>query len=233
MRSISLREAISTLVLIVVPMIIIAQIHNREKDFAPFHFGITMGYNSAYFKIIHHADFIFNDSISIAESTRGPGLNIGIVSNLRLSNHFDLRFIPALAFSEKNLHYTFFSPQDSTVKQTIESIYLDFPVVLKFKSERVKNFRMYIIGGGKYSIDMASTAEARNAEGLVKIENGDISAEVGVGMEFYAPLFKFSPELKFSYGIFNIHSRDEGLIFSRVIDQLKSRTFLISFHFEG
>ena len=205
--------------------------HNQDKDFSPFHFGITLGYGQTNFKVIHSEAFIHHDSILTVESPRSPGLNIGIVSNLRLSKHWDLRFIPALAFAEKQLDYTLIA--DSQAVMSIESIYLDFPLLVKFKSDRVRNFRMYLVGGAKYSMDMASNAESRNADDIIKIQPRDISLELGFGMEFYAPLFKFSPELKFSYGIFDIMAHDDNFQFSEVIGKMLTRGFLISFHFEG
>ena len=217
--------------MLLIPSLVTAQQFNRERDFKRFHFGITLGISSNSFKIVHSRAFIDHDSILVAESSRGSGLNIGIISNLRLSEHFDIRFIPALGFAEKNLDYVVVP--DSGFKQVIESTNLEFPLSLMFKSDRVNNFRMYILGGLKYNLDMASNAEARNAEDIVRVEQTDILGEFGVGMIFYFPMFRFSPELKWSYGILNVHTRDKNLIYSEVLDRLLTRGLLISFHFEG
>ncbi len=226
-----MRKILISILFVLLPVVIFSQIYNREKDFTRIHFGITLGYSSSNFKIVHSDSFNYHDSVLIVESPRKPGLNIGIVSNLRIGKYLDIRFIPALSFAEKKLRYVIV--QDSVINMKIESIYIDFPLSLKFKSDRVKNFRMYLLAGGKYSLDMASNAEARNAEGIVKINPYDISAEAGFGFEFYFPMFKFSPELKFSYGIFDIHSKNDKLMYSDVIERLLTRAFLISFHFEG
>ena len=43
-----------------------------------------------------------------------------------------------------------------TEKKKVESTLLDFPLYIKYKSERYNNFRSYVLVGIKYSIDIAS-----------------------------------------------------------------------------
>ena len=38
----------------------------------------------------------------------------------------------------------------------MESTLLDFPIYIKYKSERYNNFRSYVLFGIKYSLDIAS-----------------------------------------------------------------------------
>jgi hypothetical protein len=115
----------------------------------------------------------------------------------------------------------------------IESIFVEFPLHLKFKSDPIKDFRIYVIGGMKYGLDLASKSEARNAENLVKLNKFDIAVDYGVGIEINFPLFILVPEFKVSNGIINAHSKDPALIFSNSLDKLKSRTFTFSINFEG
>lgn len=212
-----------------------AQLNASEFDLKyskkPYHFGIALGYNISDFKIQHSDAFIGNDSIYTARSVRGPGFNLGIISNLRLSKRTDLRFIPSLVFAEKRLEYDMLEDQQQS--KTIESIFMAFPLSLKIKSDPHRDFRMYAIGGLNYTYDLASNAEARNAEDQVKIRRHDLSAEMGLGMEFYFPYFIFSPEVKFSHGLFNVHSRDTNLQFSDVLQNLLSRAITFTVHFEG
>lgn len=226
---------IFVLLLCVVPSVAKAQFTVREYEnrfsLKPYHFGITLGFNQTDFRVKQSAEFLYNDSVNVVESSQGPGFNLGIISNLRISDHFDLRFIPSLSFAEKNLNYTLFDASEPS--QVIESIYFDFPFDLKFKSDSYKDMKVYVIGGIKYSYDLQSNAKARNAEDLVKIAAHDISANYGFGFEFYFPYFIFSPELKISNGIINLHAPDENLIYSKVIDKLFSRAILISIHLEG
>ena len=90
-----------------------------------------------------------------------------------------------------------------------------------------------VIFGGKYSIDLASNSRSRQADDLIKIQRQDFLLEYGVGFQVFFPYFILSPEIKFSHGLLNIHDRNAGLIYSRVIDRLLARGLTISFHFEG
>lgn len=221
--------------LLMLPLIVNAQLNVTEYEnrfsMKPYHFGISLAYNTSDFKINFSDRFIYHDSILQCTSSRGPGFNLGIISNLRIGKYFDLRFIPSLSFAEKNLDYTYHDDQIST--QTTESIYVDFPFDIKFKSAAYKDMKVYIIGGAKYSYDLGSNAKARNAEGLVKVKAHDLAVDYGFGFEFYFPYFIFSPEIKLSNGIFNLLAPDPNLQESAILDGLFSRTILISIHIEG
>jgi len=115
----------------------------------------------------------------------------------------------------------------------VESILLGFPVQVKFLSDRMHNFRCYVLGGINYQYDLASNATARKAEDLVKLNPYDWSIEAGVGFQFFFPVFILSPELKISNGIINVHHYDPNLIYSNTIDQLRSRMVVFSLIFEG
>lgn len=223
------------LLLVLIPVFAQAQFTVREYEnrFSrkPYHFGIAMSYNSSYFKIKYDPSFIYNDTILAADAISGPGFNLGIVGNLRLSDHLDFRFIPSLAFAEKSIEYQ--QTDNSIASQRIESIYFNFPFALKFKSDSYKDMKVYVLGGTTYSFDLASNAEARNAEDIVKITTHDISLDYGFGFEFYFPYFIFSPEIKICNGINDMHARDPLLIYSNTLDKLFARTILFTIHLEG
>jgi len=90
-----------------------------------------------------------------------------------------------------------------------------------------------MLGGGKVDFDLASNARARKAEELVKIEKLDYGIEAGIGFNFYFESFIFSPEIKISNGLGNIHSRDDQLKYSSVLDKMQSRMIVFSIHLEG
>jgi len=106
-------------------------------------------------------------------------------------------------------------------------------VQVKFNSDRIGNFRVYMLGGVKGDVDLASNARARKAEQLVKINKYDYGFELGLGFNFYFPSFIFSPEVKISNGLSNLHSRDENLKYSSALDRILSRMIVFSIHLEG
>ena len=179
-------------------------------------------------------DFISLDSVFVVQSTPQWGFNIGIVSNLRLGEYSDLRFIPTLSFGERILNYTLEDSNKVVLNATrkIESTFLDFPLLVKFKSKRLNNVRAYVIAGVQYSVDLASQAKKKDKKNsLVKIKENDFLYEVGVGFDFYLYYFKFATELKMSYGVGDLLKRD-GTVYTKSIDKLNSKIFQLSFLFE-
>lgn len=212
-----------------------AQMNLPNHDSKRLHFGIGVGYNTSKFWLVHSDEFTFHDSIKVAESTRAPGFNFNIISNLHLTKKLDLRFLPGIIFGEKNLRYVELGPKnDTSVVKTIESIYLDLPLLLKYKSDRIfDNFRFYVVSGMRFDYDFASNSKKRRATDIVKVDRLDYAGEIGLGLEFYFPLFIFSPEIKFSYGLPDVFVETPNLRFSDVLDKLKSRAIVITLQFEG
>lgn len=230
------KEAIVLLLLVLLCRSSFAQmnIYNDDQRYESrmFHFGISLAVNSSNYKITLDPHYLDQNEVLEAHSTSNPGFALGILSDLHLSKSFELRFIPDLAFSDRGIQYKL-STTDTIPIKKIESVYLEFPVHLKYRSRPYKDFRMYVLGGFKYSIDMQSNASARLAENLIKVYKNDIALEYGVGMEFHLPLVIISPEIKVSYGLFNVLKPDDNLIFSSVLEKLRARTIMFTLHFEG
>ena len=91
----------------------------------------------------------------------------------------------------------------------------------------------FVIAGLKYAYDVQSNSKTRQSDNLIKISPHDFQIEIGAGMQFFFPYFIFSPEIKFSRGISNILIYNDNLNESKVLEQLGSQIFSISFHFEG
>lgn len=233
---------IFTLLAVVSALFVKAQDPNEKGNLEnyynePLHFGFTLGVNRANF-IIHPVDhFERLDTLKRVQSTPKLGFNLGIVSELRLHKYITLRFIPNLSFAERNLQFYFEGHDTITRTKTIESTFLNFPLDLKLRSKRVNNFGAYILGGGSYSLDLASKRKTVNSstninEQIVKLKRDDFSYEMGAGAEFYLEYFKFAIEAKLSIGITNLLIKD-NTIYSNSIDKLNSKVFLISITFEG
>ncbi len=201
-----------------------------DHDNKLYHFGINLGFNKSHFLFNHHPVFLQRDTITTVESVNSSGVNLAWLVNLRMGNHFDLRLHPLdLTFSEKAFLYTEkFTNDTNLVVKKVQSITLSFPVHIKFSSDRINNFKVYTIGGAKFDYDMASTAGARKAEDLIKLNRKDLSVELGLGFHFYFPVFVLTPEIKLSSGLLNLHSRDESLRYSNVIDKINSKMITFS-----
>jgi len=174
------------------------------------------------------------------QSHASPGFVISIVSNMRLNEYFDLRFIPSLAFGDRDIVYNImtFRLGDTTmvnITKRIPSTYINFPLEVRYKAVRFGNFRPYLLGGVQYTLDLASQAKKRerksNGQKIVKLNANDVYAEAGVGFDFYNEWFKFGVELKMQYGLFNV-LKQENNIYTAGIEKINSKIFQISFTFE-
>lgn len=202
-----------------------------DHDEKKFHFGISLGTNRSHYAFSHHPIFRQRDSVLAIESLNSSGIQLGWLVNMRLGNHFDLRTYPLnLIFTEKAFQYSLrypdqFANEQATTLRKVQSITMALPLHIKFSSDRINNFKVYMIGGGKIEYDFAANKGAKNAEKLIKLNSVDYGLEAGIGFHFYFPYFVLSPELKFGYGLRNLHARDPDLKFSNTIDQINSRVF--------
>ncbi len=204
-----------------------------DHDDKPYYFGITFGLNFSVYQISYASSFANTDTFKYIQPRWQPGFNLGLLGDLKLNNFVDLRFVPSLAFAEKRIQYQYAIPHDSAVSRGIEAIYMHMPLQLKFKSDRINNFRFYAILGAKMDYDLAANARSRRADEFLKVSPVDFGYEVGVGFEFFNPNFIFSPEIKLSQGLNNQLYLDRNLQLTNAIQSLLTRMIVISFHLEG
>jgi hypothetical protein len=77
-----------------------------DYDKKIFHFGFLIGMNQSDFSIRSKADLGEYDSLMVINTSSLSGFNLGIVTNLRIGEYFDLRFIPGISFGERAVNYT-------------------------------------------------------------------------------------------------------------------------------
>jgi len=212
-----------------------------EYDYKWLHFGFTVGTNVMDFSIVK-ADNFFSTSefnqVYAVENQPNVGFNLGPVSNLRLGEYFDLRLLINLSFGQRNLVYLMVedtaavSPVLSRHTMKLASTYLEFPLLLKYKAMRINNYRPYLIAGVNTKIDLAAQKKIKQEEmPKIRLNNLDVAWEIGAGIDFYLPYFKFSTELKYSAGVRNMVVPD-GTQFTNSIKKMNSNIWMISFHFE-
>lgn len=215
------------------------------------HFGFSLMYNQANF-ISHN---IKNSALpdTVIENTRygvksvytksDPGFALGIISDVRLHEYLRLRFTPNISFASRALEYTLQNKTYDTTKiykKNVESTFLIFPLELKLQSKRLDNFGAYLIGGGGYTLDLASKKKATSSgsgganqlDEAVKIKRDDYFYSVGLGTDFYLQYFKLGLELKFIHGTKNLLQKQNN-IFSNSIDKVNSKMVVFSITFEG
>lgn len=207
-------------------------------DVRPIHFGFLLAYNKSDFNIRYNSGLRQLDTVLNVTSKGEGGFNLGIVTDLRLGEYFNLRFLPTLSFAQRNLFYTFSNTKfDSSyvIKKPVESTFLDFPLVLKYKSARANNMRAYALTGVQYSYDLASARHVKNNVGnnaVFKLKPHSVLGFLGFGFDFYTTYFKFSPEIKYAFSFTDVHIKEDGNIYAMSVSKMYSRIWMLTFYFE-
>lgn len=215
------------------------ELFREEQDQKPYYFGLSLSAVYSRFQIEHSSQFLQQDSVLVAESINSPGISLRLVASLNLSPRFELRFNPGLIFTARPLLFKLNPnyPGDPdfgySVQKNVESIITTFPLDLKFKSDRIGNFRVYMLGGGKIDMDLAANAQKRKADDQVRLKKYSYGVEGGIGFNFYRKSVTVSPEIKISNGLNDLHDRNPKLNYSRDIDRIRSRMIIFSIHLEG
>ncbi len=207
-------------------------IHMPEHDDKAYYFGLAFGGNASYYQIKPTKEFYTENKFQQIQGEWGPGFSVGIMSHLKLSNFVDLRFIPSIIFSEGGIILQG-EGYETPVLKNMESIYMQLPLHLKFKSDRIDNFRFYAVAGMRFDYDLASNAKSRRADEWLRVKPIDVGVDFGIGLEFYFPNFIFAPEIKIGQGVLNRLKFDPDINLSYEIDKIQSRMITFSIHLQG
>lgn len=199
-----------------------------KYDSKKLHYGFFLATHVSNYRLVYSDDFVYQlDTLQSIRAVLKPGFGLGFIANYKLADQFDIRFIPSVSFYEDLLRYQFKNKQ---VDQVLESTFLDFSILVKYKSIRRKNTRVYVVAGCKPSIQISNKKPSTNNDRLFT-KNSNFTVEYGVGMDLYFKLFKFSPELRFSHGIPNMLTESSN-IYSIGIQKLTTHMVTLYLFFE-
>jgi hypothetical protein len=213
-----------------------------QKDLS---FGFTFAYVSNYFKIDKKPDWRdpyldpqngnqpVTSALTSISSPNAPGFAVGFLARYRITEHLEARFNPLLVFAGRSVSYTYVDTSNNITKP-ISTTTIDFPVLLKLKSDRIDDYRGYIIAGLKYSYSLgANKPDPDDAliNKTLKNTSAYSSYEVGIGMDIYFEYFKLSPEIKLSNSLGNL-LYPENQPYSSPISKLSLHTLEFSLCFE-
>lgn len=208
------------------------QINNPGYDTKNFSYGFLIGGHTSAYKLEYSDLFVSDgfDSLYAINPKYSTGFTLGFIINFRLQEFFDLRITPTVAFYEYLVEYQ--RVDDPNSDELLESTVIELPILLKYKSERRGNTRMYLVGGIKPAFEASGKNEVENiGEDNLKTKTFNFSGEVGVGLDIYYPLFKFSPELRYSRGFVNMLDDDKN-DFGAGIKRLTTNTISLIFFFQ-
>lgn len=201
------------------------------------HYGFYLALPLTRYNIQHSQDYVNQlntpDPMTLHNKV-SPGFYTGLVLNVRLAQYLDARFVPGVGFYGRTLEYDNIPQaadgEPTTENVTISSTMVELPLLLKYKSKRRTNYRMYMVGGVKPGIDLASRKNENPGEGL-RANKFDLALEYGIGIDIFYPFFKFAPELRFSHGLLNQHIADDNM-YSRSLQRMTNHNVSLILFFE-
>ena len=208
------------------------EMNNPNYDNRTMSYGFLIGLHTSTYQMKYSDEFTTSamDSTYSISPSWSPGFSLGFIVNMRITEFLDLRLLPKVSFYEHRLEYDFIS--QPVLEELVETTVVEMPLMLKYKSERRGNFRMYVVGGVKPGFE----ASGKNDIDEVTKENLDINAfnvslDAGFGIDMYYPLFKFSPEIRFSRGIVNMLGGEQNEL-SQGIERLTTNTVTLYLLFQ-
>ncbi len=207
-------------------------------------FGFLFQYVNSDYKIVKNPNWRtpFYDSELQRNSTdtlssigsRGlPGFGVGFITRYTFTEHIEVRTTPMLVFADRQVQYSFNTPSQN-VDRSISTTSVDIPLQLKIKSDRIGNFRAYVLGGIKYSMAINKKPVTENLAPLDRPllnARNFASYEFGVGADIYFEYFKFSPELKLSNSFNDVLTHDYTP-YATPLSKLFLHTISFSIYFE-
>ena len=208
----------------------IENLQNFDKQ--KLHFGYYLGINQYNFKI----DYKQNPEYS-TQMLEQLGLNIGLVGDLRISEYLNLRFEPGLHTNKGSIKFNERSnfTKESDTLRSVKSTYVHLPILLKFSSKRIDNYRPYLLAGISSSLNLSSNQNSPedNKNDVFRLKTFNFYYELGFGIDFYFQYFKFSPSIRGLFSLKNelVPDNDINSPWTGNLDRLRTRGIFINFTF--
>ena len=222
------------------------KVQNRPYiDLRPMHFGISIGLNMQDIELQNIGPQTLETgetrTVVCDADSWNPGFSVGVLTDLRLNDHFNVRISPMLHFGSKHLVFRDFDdlndaghPRETT--QDMKNTYISIPIDLKFSAQRFNNYRPYMIAGVSPMVNLTG-----KDQDFMQLKRFDTMLEIGLGCDYYLPFFKLIPELKFCYGITDALNRSHSdeltdinkRVFSKsAVRAAPTKMFLLTLYFE-
>lgn len=201
------------------------QMHDEFYDEKPLHFGFMFGLTSSNYYANGFPSVLVNNVTGEPLSLTSPrtfGFQIGGIVNYALSKHVEAKTGLNIALYDRQIQ---FANEDLISR---ESTWLEIPMLLKFRSVRRQNHRMYLLTGLKLGLE----ANVKKKNTAVTANTSELSLEYGIGFERFYRFFKFSPEIRISHGLNNLFVPPGTTNSYSKLSQLNSHTISLIFNFE-
>lgn len=202
------------------------------------HYGFHMGIHNSKYKIKYSDRYTSPelDSLHSVVPNNTAGWRVGFVVNMRLLEYLDVRILPTVGFYENSMTYRYIPSELNRdglkIAETKDATTVELPILLKYKSVRRGNIAMYAVGGINPAMEVAGKGDDFDAKNNLQLKDFNLSVDAGIGFDLYFPLFKFSPEIRYTWGLRDmLPDNRQGL--SAPFESLTYENFAVYITFEG
>ncbi|REE27418.1 type IX secretion/gliding motility protein PorT/SprT [Winogradskyella pacifica] len=200
---------------------------------------LTWGYFLGFNQYDFNFDYYENLEDVLVDKTFG--FHLGLIGDMRINEYMNLRLEPGVFFTTRNLNYdeSYFQGttfNDSDLLREVKSTYVHIPLLLKISTKRINNFKPFIVGGFSTALNLSSNEDNPNdnSSGEFRMTKNTYFYELGFGIDFYLPYFKFTPSIR---GIFSLNDEiiqdvDPDSPWTSNISQMQTRGVFINFTFQ-
>lgn len=197
--------------------------------------GYFLGFNQYDFK------FNYNEDLKDILVEKTFGFHLGLVGDMRINNHLNLRLEPGVFFTTRNLQYdeSYFAGTDfnnSDLLREIKSTYIHVPLLLKFSTKRINNFKPFIVGGISTALNLSSNEDNPddNSAGEFRMKKNTYFYEIGFGIDLYLVYFKFTPSIRAIFALNDeiVRDADPNSPWTSNVAKMQTRGIFINFTFQ-
>lgn len=202
-----------------------------QIDDKRFTWGYYLGINNFDYK------FDYNEVTQDIETEQSLGFNVGLVGDMKINNYINLRIEPGISFVNRNLTFpneSFTMPSES--EREVVSTYIHVPLLVKFSTKRLNNWKPFIVGGGSWSHNLSSNEDNPNdnSTGQFRQITDLFNYELGIGIDLYLNYFKFTPSIR---GVFALNDElvrdaDPNSPWTGNVASMQTRGIFINFTFQ-
>lgn len=207
--------------------------HLPDYDDHFVHYGFVIGVHSAKYRI-QYADVFetpaYDTLHSVVPGNLG-GFKLGFVVNFHLLQYLDFRILPTVAFYENDLTYRYTNLTET--RHIKDATIVELPLLFKYKAQRRGNYGMYLLAGVTPTFEAVGRGQKEDTSEKLDLMRNQVKIEVGAGFDMYFKLFKFSPELRYSYGLRNMLVPDSNSDFNAPLKKLTTHNLTMYITFEG
>ncbi|HNR74864.1 MAG TPA: porin family protein [Cyclobacteriaceae bacterium] len=230
-------QVVLVVALMALPLLTQAQVfkwarqNNPNYDERLISYGFMIGLHTSAYQVKYAPKFITQqfDTVHSVMAQFSPGFSLGFLVNYRVNEFVDLRIMPKAGFYTHRLQYNY--TDETSQQQFVETTHVELPLLLKYKSMRRGNVRMYMVGGITPGFELSGKNDIQASSALLDIRKNNLQLETGLGFDFYFPLFKFSQEIRFARGIVNMMG-NRSSVYSDPIQRLNTNTISVYFIFQ-